>query len=436
MKETQLTRGLYGHTLNATQVFSPDGQWIYYDTRNDDTHISRTGGIEKVNIRSREIKKVYTTENQTAFGPGVGAVACHPIQNRIIFIHGLLNSSEQQPYGFTRRFGAIVDDGRPGFVHAEARNIHEPLVAGALRGGTHAHSWSGDGKWISFTYNDYLMESLEKLNGSVKDLRTIGVMAPLKAVKITSENDENFSGDYFSIVAASVTETPDPGSDEIERAFDECWIGENGYAKQDGILQHRAIAFQGNVRTDDGSLLTEVFVADIPEHIDNADESRPLQGTLVTRPNVPKGLIQRRLTFTSTKKHPGVQGPRFRLRTSPDGNLIYFLMKDDDGVVQIFSISTMGGSVQQVTKLDQSVQAQFNLSPDGKKLSLVSDNSIWICDLQDGKSTRITERTRDEDAPVGGALWDHDGKILVFNKYIGNQPERYLQIFTIDVGQQ
>ncbi|MBA4055579.1 MAG: DUF3748 domain-containing protein, partial [Marivirga sp.] len=407
MKEMQLTTGPYGHTLNSTQVFSPDGQWIYYDTRNDDTHISRTGEIEKVNVVTGEISKVYSTRSQTVFGPGVGAVACHPFQNKIIFIHGLVNSTEQQPYGFTRRFGAIVKDGHSDFSHAEARTIQEPLIAGALRGGTHAHSWSSDGEWISFTYNDFLMESLEKLNGGVRDLRTIGVMAPLENVKVASENEENFSGEYFSVVAATVTDTPEPGSDEIERAFDECWIGEKGYTKPDVTMQRRAIAFQGNVRTKDGSLLTEVFVADLPEYIDRASELKPLQGTLLSRPNVPEGSIQRRVTFTTPRKHPGLQGPRFRLRTSPDGSLIYFLMNDDMGIVQVFSVPTSGGSIQQVTNLIHPVQAQFNVSPDGKKLSVIADNSIWIVDVPGGKSIRITERTKDEDAPVGGALWGH-----------------------------
>jgi Protein of unknown function (DUF3748) len=434
MKETQLTVGKYGHTLNSTQVFSADDQWILYDTRNDDTHISRTGSIEKVNIRTGEVLIVYATKNQTLFGPGVGAVACHPVENKVIFIHGLLNSSEQHPYGFTRRFGAIVDNQHSGYIHAEARTTREPLIAGALRGGTHAHSWSGDGQWISFTYNDYLMDSLDKSkSGGSKDLRTIGVMAPLKPVKVKPENDENFSGAYFTVVAATVTDNPTPGTDEIERAFDECWIGEKGYVKTDGSRQHRAIAFQGNVKTTDGTLITEVFVADIPEQIDAAKEGSPLEGTLLNRPNVPKGSAQRRVSFTSLYTYPGIQGPRFRLRTSPEGSLIYFLMKDDTGIVQIFSVPTIGGSIQQVTRLAHDVQAQFNMSPDGRKLSVISDNSIWLVDLANGESIRLNERTTDEDAPVGGALWNRRGNVLVFNRYIGSGSDRYLQIIKLEL---
>ena len=31
------------------------------------------------------------------------------------------------------------------------------VSAGALRGGTHLHLFSGDGRWVSFTYEDYLL---------------------------------------------------------------------------------------------------------------------------------------------------------------------------------------------------------------------------------------------------------------------------------------
>lgn len=433
MTERILTTGAYGHTLNATQVFSPDDQWIVYDTRNHDTHIQYTGSIEKVHVETGEIVTVYKVQNQTKFGPGVGAVAYHPFEHKVIFIHGLVNCNEKNPYGFTRRFGAIVNNNNSSFAHAEGRSIHDPLIGGALRGGTHAHTWSGDGEWISFTYNDHLMEMLEKSsNGTVKDLRTIGVMAPLQSITVSMENDENFSGKYFAVIAATVTENPASGSDEIERAFDECWVGNNGYIKADGVRQKRAIAFQGNVNASDGSLVTEVFIADIPGDIRQADSSRPLQGTLNTRPNVPKGAAQRRLTFTATQKFSGVQGPRFRLRSSPDGKEIYFLMKDDNGIVQIFSVPTVGGSIRQITHLDHSVQSQFNVSPDGKRLSVVADNSVWLIELGNGKSERITEKSSDEHAPVGGVLWSHNGKVLAFNRYLGEGDQRYLQIITMN----
>src|SRR5690606_9394331 len=131
---------------------------------------------------------------------------------------------------------------------------------------THAHGWSADGQWISFTYNDYPLEQLSQTNPAVKDLRVVGVMAPLKKVAVSDGGSlENNSGELFSVVVTKVTELPKPGSDEIDKAFDEGWIGTNGYLKPDGTRQKRAIAFQGNVRNPEGKTVAEIFVADLPD---------------------------------------------------------------------------------------------------------------------------------------------------------------------------
>lgn len=434
MDEIQLTSGSYGHTLNPTQVFSGDGKWVVYDTRNQDGHISRTGGIEKVNVETSEVIRLYTAMNQTLDGPGVGAASWNPATMKIIFIHGLMDCNAEKPYGFTRRFGAIIDgDGPGGFRHAEARTIRAPFVAGALRGGTHAYTWSGDGLWISYTYNDAIVEALEKSGSTARDLRTIGVMSPVRPVDVVNQDADNFSGSYFAVVAASVTESPQPGSDEIDRAFDECWIGANGYLHASGERQIRAIAFQGNVRTKGGEMITEVFVSDMPEEITRSTSVAPLEGTEHTRPNVPLGQVQRRLTFTQDRKYPGLQGPRVRLRTSPDGSIIYFHMKDDAGIVQIFTIPTVGGEIRQLTHLVSSIQAQYNLSPDGQKLAVIAGNRILLVDSNDGSATALTEPRENSDAPLTAVLWNPEGTALVYNRYVPSDDQRFLQIFRVNL---
>lgn len=420
--------------LNSIQVFSVDDQWVVYDTRNDQTHIGQTCCIEKVNVNTGEIVRLYAAPNQTVDGPGVGAAAWHPKKNRVIFIHGLLNCDASRPYGFTRRFGALWDETNPDrIVAADARTVDEPLVPGALRGGTHAHSWSGDGAWISFTYNDFIMEQRERESGGkVRDIRTIGVMTDTRKLTIASESAENFSGQYYSAVAATVTENPKPGSDEVGKAFDECWVGTDGYVRKDGSRQKRAIAFQGHVVTADGSLITEIFISDIPEDITaGSGGDAPVEGTVSSRPAVPNGVTQRRITFTHDRKYPGIQGPRFWLRSSPDGAVIYFLMKDDDGIVQVYAVSIHGGDIRQVTDLPSSVQGQFNVRPDGKALALVADNSIWLCDIGDGRMTRLTARSDDESAPLSAVVWNKAGTALVYNRYVSDGKERWLQIFKL-----
>jgi WD40 repeat protein len=426
--EKQLTSDSKGHFLNHTQIFSPDGKWLVYDTRNDDSKIASTGSIEIVNIETGEIKEIYHTKNQTEYGPGVGAVTFSPIQNRVLFIHGIRNSDQNNPYSFTRRTGVAVDLSalnEPLFL--DARDILPPFTAGALRGGTHAHSWSGDGKWISFTYNDYVIEQLSKTNSHVQDLRTVGVMFPKDVLVADDNTQENHRGKFFSAIVTEVTENPKPGSDEINKAFDECWIGVNGYAKSDEIWQNRAIAFQGNVIDENGDVKTEIFVVDIPDDITKAKDGKPLEGTLESRPNIPLGVKQRRITFT---KH-GVLGPRHWLRSTPDGKWILFLAKEKSNFINIYAISTNGGTIEQITYHDFDIQSGINISPDGKYISYVALNAVFISELFSNQTYQLTVNSNHIEKPTGSVMWSPDGCTLAYNRYVNSSKGNYLQVFLL-----
>ena len=417
-----------GHTLHNTQVFSRDGQWLVYDTRNDDSQIGSTGSIALVNVKTGEIRELYRTEHQTEHGPGVGAATFSPMVDRVLFIHGIRNADESKPYGMTRRTGVAIDIERPQHpIFMDARDITPPFTTGALRGGTHAHSWSGDGEWVSFTYNDYVMEQLAKADSSVRDLRMVGVMVPGQVGVVDDPALENNSGERFSVVVTSVVENPTPGSDEIDRAFDECWIGANGYIKSDGSRQQRAIAFQGDVRDASGNTVTEVFVVDLPSDLTQAEAGYPLEGTPTTRPHVSKGVKQRRVTYT---QH-GVEGPRHWLRTTPDGGLILYLAKDEAGIVQLFGVSPNGGQPRQLTNNPFPVQGPFNIRPDGQWVAYPADHSIFITALSTSKTLRITERFSDEDRPIGAPNWSPDGRMIVYNRYIAQAGGRFLQVFLL-----
>lgn len=433
LKEYQITFGAKGHTLNYTQCFSPDNKWLVYDSRNEGTLIGSSCCIERVNISSKEIVKVYETPRQSEYGPGVGAAAYNPFRPQVIFIHGLMNSDSFRPYGFTRRTGVMVNDLallQPVFM--DARDITPPFTPGALRGGTHAHSWSGDGQWISFTYNDFIVQQLQDSGTAIKDLRTIGVMAPLKKVSVQKNaSGENNDGEYFTVVIAKVVDNPQPGSDDIEKAYDEGWIGKDGYITIAGNRQKRAIAFQGNTLDKEGKLVTEVFVADIPEDITIVKNGEALEGSATRRPDPPAGSLQKRITFTNGNKHPGIQGPRHWLRSSPDGSDIYFLMKDDNGIVQVFSIPAIGGKTRQITQNEFSVQSGFSISPDGQSVAYAADNSVFISAIHQGNTQRVTKRFAEDERPEGGMVWSYDGKMIAYNRYVVSEGQKWLQIFVL-----
>ena len=426
--ETQLTKKDYGHFLNSTQVFSPDDKWIVYDTRNDDGGIISTGAIEMVNVFTGEIKTLYRTTHQTAFGPGVGAAAFNPHQNLVIFIHGIRNASEANPYGFTRRTAVGIKTDKPlEPLFMDARDIIAPFTPGALRGGTHAYSWSGDGEWLCFTYNDYVIDQLAKHDTTVKDMRTIAVMAPGKVTVNDDGSEENNSGEKFAAVVATVTPHPQPGSDEIDKAFDEGWIGKNGYKKKDGSWQKRAIAFQGNVRNGDNETVTEVFVTDVPDDITQAAPGKLLEGTATTSPNVPQGTSQRRITFTKN----GIQGPRHWLKCTSDGALILFMAKDDKGIIQVFGVSPNGGAIKQISFNDFPVDGPINISPDDQFVAYIADGSIFITDIKTGKSQRLTTKATDANKPEGAVIWSNSGQMLAFNRKMTVGEKKFIQVFIL-----
>lgn len=427
-QEIQLTKTPQGHTLHNTQAFSRDGQWIVYDTRNDDAQIGSTGRIEMVNTQTGEIRTLYRTQHQTAHGPGVGAATFSPVKDRVLFIHGIRNADAARPYGITRRTGVAIDTDQPQQpIFMDARDVIPPFTSGALRGGTHAHSWSGDGQWISFTYNDYVMEQLAKTDTSVQDLRMVGVMVP-KPVEVPPDSSlENNSGACFSMVVTEVTENPVPGSDAIDKAFDECWIGKEGYHKPDGSLQRRAIAFQGNVRDTEGKILTEIFVVDLPDEMPTEVNRVPLEGTTTSRPGVPEGVTQRRITHSAH----GVEGPRHWLRSTPDGSLICYLAKDQEGIIQLFGVSPNGGDPIAITHNRFPVEGPFNIDPSGRWIAYTADNSVFMTEIITGTTYRLTPRFNDAEKPIGAPNWSPDGNTIAYNRYVGEDKDRYLQILLL-----
>lgn len=424
-QEKQLTFDQKGHMLNHTQIFSQDGKWVVYDTRNDDTKIGATPSIEILNIETGEIREIYHTQNQTEFGPGVGAATFSPTEDRVIFIQGIRNADKNRPYDFTRRTGVAIDITNPNqAIFMDARDINAPFTPGALRGGTHAHSWSGDGQYISFTYNDYVMEQLAKTDSSVKDLRTIGVMFPKKVAVKDDGSLENNSGEMFSVLVADVVENPADNTDQIDRAFDECWIGQDGYQKADGSKQPKAIAFQGNVR-ENGQVKTEVFVVDLPSDLTQFGPDRPLQGTVNKRPYTPAGVSQRRITHLTN----GVQGPRHWLRTTPDGSQVIFLSKDTAGFINAFAVNINSGEVKQLTHNQFDMQSGVNVSPNGEALAYVAQNSVYVSDIKNNKTEQLTKNFSDTEKPSSAVSWSQDGKSLLYNRMV----DGYIQIFRLNL---
>lgn len=412
--EEQITNQACGHILTNVHVWSPDSQWIVFDTRSDpygDKFAGRT--IEVVNVKTKEVRQIY----QSQHGAHCGVATFSPTANKVVFILGPENPTPEWGYSAWNRRGVVVDMAAGNRVTPlDARDLTPPFTPGALRGGSHVHVFSGDGKCVSFTYDDLLLATAKVPGGPLHDLnqRNVGVSVMGKPVGVAGNHPRNYDGAAFSVLVTQTVNSPKPGSDEISKALEDAWVGTDGYVKRDGKRQHRALAFQGHVVTKDGKTIPEAFIVDIPDDVTVAGD-KPLEGTATTRPAPPRGTQQRRLTFTAGRKFPGLQGPRHWLRSSPDGKRIALLMRDDSGIVQLWTVSPNGGEPRQVTHNEFDVASAFTWSPDGRFIAYVADNSVFVTNVASGKSFRLTPRSDDAIAPRPQAcVFAPDGKRIAF----------------------
>jgi hypothetical protein len=441
--EQQLTHRPHGHILTNTGVWSPDSEWIVYDTRSDPAGAKFDGpAIEMVNIRSGEVRELYRARH----GAHCGVVTFHPREWKVVFILGPENPALDWQYCAWHRQGVIVGQAsslpNPGGTHPaalsnlDARDLAPPFTPGALRGGSHVHVWDPAGQWVSFTYEDHLLAQLKE-PGAAHDLnqRNVGVSVPGRPVRVARRHPRNHDADYFSVLVTRTFAQPTPGSDEIVKACEEAWIGSNGYLRPDGTRQERALAFQGQVLTAKDEIVTEVFLVDLPDDVTVPGDG-PLAGTETRMPFPPKGTTQRRLTHTVDRQYPGLQGPRHWLRSSPDGARIAFLMRDDAGVVQLWTVSPNGGLPTPLTRNPWPIASAFTWSPDGALIAHMMDNSVCVSEVATGTTVRLTPRTADESAPRPEAcVFSPDGRKIACVRPVRQGGLTFNQISVVRLGE-
>ncbi len=425
----QLTSAPHGHILTNASVWSPDSRWLVYDVRSDPAGACFDGSrIERVDVETGAIEVLYEAQH----GACVGVATYSPVDDVVAFIHGPEHPTADWSYSACHRQGVLVRTTAPGrAVPLDARNIVAPFTPGALRGGSHVHVFSPDGALVSFTYNDHVLEQLGSA-GPAHDIdqRNVGVCIP-RPVDVPRTHPRNHAGTYFSVLITQTTTHPRPGSDDLTKACEEAWVGTRGYLRADGRRQSRALAFQGEVITGGGQSLTEAFIVDLPDDL-TVPGAGPLEGTATRRPCPPRGTVQRRLTYTADRRYPGLQGPRHWLRSSPDGTHIALLMKDDAGVVQLWTVAPTGGLPAQLTHNPWSVASAFTWSPAGDALACVLDHSVFLIDAATGRSTRLTPRAADDRAPRPEAcVFAPDGRQIAYVTRVPVGDRWYNQLFRV-----
>lgn len=368
----QITFTPRNHQLTNLNTWTPDSNWLVFDVR--PSGASFTGEtIERVNVHTGELEVIYRATQ----GAHVGVVTVHPKSEKYVFIHGPENPDETWDYDFHHRRGVIVSQAE--VTNLDAMDITAPYTPGALRGGSHVHVFSPSGEFVSFTYNDHVLHE----RSPALDLRNVGVAAPYGPVSVSTQHPREYSGSRWCVLVSQTTPAPKPGSDEINRAYEEGWVGDS------------TLAFIGDTLSVTGEKVPELFIVDLPQNESGWKQpgDAPLEGTEATMPAPPSGIHQRRLTFTHERAFPGlVNQPRHWVRSNPQASEIAFLMRDNHGVVQLWLISPQGGEPRQLTRCATGIQSAFNWHPSGKWLGFVLENRIACCDAQTGDIDFLTDR--------------------------------------------
>lgn len=406
----QITFAPRNHQLTNINTWTPDSRWLVFDVR--PSGASFTGAtIERANVETGEVETIYTATQ----GAHVGVVTVHPAEEKYVFIHGPQNPDDSWEYDFHHRQGVIAQNGR--VSNLDALDITEPYTPGALRGGSHVHVFSSDGDKVSFTYNDHVLHERDP----ALDLRNVGVAAPYGPVTPAGNHPREYASSYWCVLVSRTTPTPAPGSDEINRAYEEGWVGND------------RLAFIGDTLALNGEKVPELFIVDLPGDEQGWKQAgdAPLAGTPDTMPSPPAGVQQRRLTFTHSRCYPGlVNVPRHWVRSNPQGTEIAFLMRDDAGVVQLWLIAAEGGEPRQLTHSATDIQSAFNWHPSGAALGFVLESRLALCDSATGAIVFLTDDNPAHQPSADAVVFSPNGKKLAWMAPVAG----FRQLWVVDTG--
>lgn len=386
--DRQLTHDAYGHILTNTACWSRDGEWIVYDTRSDPAGTVFDGSsIERVHVASGRVERLYESQG----GAKCGVATCCGVSDRVVFILGPEEPTADWPYAAWHRRGVFLRPGQAQATPLDAMCYAPPLVPGALRGGSHVHTFDARGEVVAFTYEDHLLAEAQPGQAAECNQRNVGISSPVRAVDVPQSHPRNHSGSHFSVLLTETCDAPRAGSDDITRACEDAWVGRAGYRIPGQSDLQPALAFLGEVLASSGERMVELFIVDLPPDVTVPGDDGPLEGTPRTRPRPPRGTRQRRLTYTERFPVPGISGPRHWPRSTPDGTQIFFLMRDALGSAQFWSISPSGGEPRQLTNLPGGVTSAFSVSADGRWLAHTAAGCVCVTSIESGVTLRLTE---------------------------------------------
>ena len=247
--------------------------------------------IERVNVASGAVEVVYRAQH----GAHVGVVTVSPdAPARYAFIHGPEHPDSAWQYDFHHRRGVIVSEpDRELAITLDALDITAPTRPARAAAAMCTFSVRTAAVLALPTTITSCTNAIRRAICATSGGRAAARVNPPK------QHPREYDGSHYCVLVSETVPQPQPGSDQINRAYEEGWIGREGYRKADGSRQRWALAFIGDTLSASGEKLPEVFIVDLPEN--DADYARagalPLQGTESELPAPPQGVRQRRVTL-------------------------------------------------------------------------------------------------------------------------------------------
>jgi hypothetical protein len=171
-------------------------------------------------------------------------VTVHPTQERYVFIHGPERPDAQWQYDFHHRRGGLSG----AVENLDAMDITAPYTPGRCAAAATSMS-------IAPTVSSSVLPITTTCCTSATrrwtaQRRRGGAYGP---VTPQGKHPREYGGSHWCVLVSRTTPTPVPGSDEINRAYEEGWVG------------NHALAFIGDTLAENGDKVPELFIVDLPQ---------------------------------------------------------------------------------------------------------------------------------------------------------------------------
>ena len=105
-----------------------------------------------------------------------------------------------------------------------------------------------------------------------------------------------------------------------------------------------------------------------------------------------------------------------------------FMMRDKKDIVQLYGISPNGGEISQITYNPQSIETNFDVSPDGKYVAYGIDQQLQITTISTGKTVKIKSTIETLTSELRAINWSNNGKLIAYNRKVTQNEGNYFQV--------